>query len=76
MLEFIGDKVLDLAIIRILLGKYTKTNDEEYFKSNKQEGDLTKIKSELVSTHYLANALDELGLTKFIYYGKIGYKEP
>ena len=70
VLEFIGDKVLDLAIIRILLGKYTKTNDEEYFKSNKQEGDLTKIKSELVSTNYLANALDELGLTKFIYYGK------
>ena len=71
VLEFIGDKVLDLAVMRILLEKYAKSNDgEEYFKSNKQEGELTKIKSELVSTGYLAGAFDALFVEEFIYYGK------
>ena len=71
VLEFIGDKVLDLAVMRILLEKYAKSNDgEEYFKSNKQEGELTKIKSELVSTGYLAGSFDALFVEEFIYYGK------
>lgn len=71
MLEFIGDKVLDLAVMRILLEKYGKSNNgEEYFKSNKQEGELTKIKSELVSTSYLAGSFDELLVEEYIYYGK------
>lgn len=71
VLEFIGDKVLDLAVMRILLEKYGKSNNgEEYFKSNKQEGELTKIKSELVSTGYLAGSFDDLFLENYIYYGK------
>ena len=70
VLEFIGDDVLDLAVVRILLEKYAKANDEGYFKSNKQEGELTRIKAELVTTQYLANALDEWKLDKYIYYGK------
>ena len=71
VLEFIGDKVLDLAVMRILLEKYGKSNNgEEYFKSNKQEGELTKIKSELVSTGYLAGSFDALFLEDYIYYGK------
>ena len=71
VLEFIGDKVLDLAVMRILLEKYAKSNNgEEYFKSNKQEGELTKIKSELVSTGYLAGSFDALFVEEFIYYGK------
>ena len=71
VLEFIGDKVLDLAVMRILLEKYGKSNNgEEYFKSNKQEGELTKIKSELVSTGYLAGSFDALSVEEFIYYGK------
>ncbi len=71
VLEFIGDKVLDLAVMRILLEKYAKSNDGgEYFKSNKQEGELTKIKSELVSTCYLAGSFDELLVEEYIYYGK------
>ena len=71
VLEFIGDKVLDLAVIRILLKKYAKAkNSESYLKSSKQEGELTKMKSGLVSTDYLANAFDNLHLEEFIYYGK------
>lgn len=71
VLEFIGDKVLDLAVMRILLEKYAKSNNgEEYFKTNKQEGELTKIKSELVSTGYLAGSFDELFVEEYIYYGK------
>ena len=71
VLEFIGDKVLDLAVMRILLEKYAKSNNgEEYFKSSKQEGELTRIKSELVSTGYLAGSFDALFLEEYIYYGK------
>ena len=71
VLEFIGDKALDLAVMRILLEKYAKSNNgEEYFKSNKQEGELTKIKSQLVSTDYLASSFDALSVEGYIYYGK------
>ena len=71
ILEFIGDEVLDLAVTRFLLEKYSKSNDgTEYFKSNKQEGELTKIKSELVRTDYLASSFNKLNLDMFIYYGK------
>ena len=71
VLEFVGDKVLDIAVIRILLEKYAKSNNgEEFFKSSKQEGDLTKIKSSLVSTGYLADSFNDLDVEEFIYYGK------
>ena len=71
VLEFIGDKVLDLAVIRILLEKYSKLDNEKaYFKSSKQEGELTQIKSNLVSTHYLAKCFNKLDIDEFIYFGK------
>ena len=71
VLEFIGDKVLDLAVMRILLEKYSESNKEnEYFRTSKQEGELTKIKSELVSTSYLANSFDNFYSEDLIYYGK------
>ena len=71
VLEFIGDKVLDLAVIRILLEKFSKPNKgKEYFISTKKEGELTKTKAELVSTGYLAGSFDVLRLDEFICYGK------
>ena len=68
VLEFIGDEVLDLAVMRILLEKFTKISDG-YLQSGKKEGDLTKIKSELVKSENLAKAIDRSGLEKHIYYG-------
>ena len=71
VLEFIGDKVLDLAVIRILLEKYSKIDEkDEYFVSMKQEGFLTRVKSALVSTAYLAGSLERLGLEQYLYFGK------
>lgn len=71
VLEFIGDKVLDLAVIRILLEKYAKYDKNGgYLKSSKKEGELTKIKSELVSTGYLAASFEMLYIDEFICYGK------
>ena len=71
VLEFIGDKVLDLAVIRILLERYSTSNvGVDYFKSSKQEGELTKIKSQLVNTDYLVKSFDALGIEEYIYYGK------
>ena len=70
VLEFVGDKVLDLATIRILLNKYSKNREGGYFKSSKQEGELTSIKSEIVCSTFLAEALERLELDQFIFYGK------
>lgn len=71
VLEFAGDRALEVAVIKLLFAKYSKGNKKEkYFKCEKQEGELTSIKSEIVNTKYLANAIDKLELNKYIYYGK------
>ena len=70
VLEFVGDRVLDLAVVRIMLEKYGKVSDDEYFKTSKQEGEFTSIKSGLVDSNNLSKAIDRLGLEQFIYYGK------
>ena len=70
VLEFIGDKVLDLCVIRILLEKYAKLDSNGYLISQKEEGELTKIKSELVNPEYLARIFDMLDLEVYVRYGK------
>jgi len=58
-LEFLGDAVLDLAIGDFLFRKYP----------NKSEGELTQIKSVLVSKKVLAKKAQELNLGKYIILG-------
>ena len=51
VLEFIGDKVLDLMVVRLLTEKYGKITDSEKYSeysSRYDEGELTEIKSSLV----------------------------
>ncbi len=84
VLEFIGDKVLDLAVVRYLSKRYgtdmhiqekipeqfrVKTEPKE-FKSKLAEGDLTKLKQKLVQKKALAQRIDELDLAHFLITGK------
>ena len=59
-LEFLGDAVLDLVATEYLYGRFEE----------KREGDLTQIKSLLVSKPVLAQKGHELGLGKFLYLSK------
>ena len=62
-LEFLGDAVLDLVITDLLFQKFEDLN----------EGDLTKIKSHLVSGAILSEMALELHLDKYL---KVGKKVP
>ena len=59
-MEFLGDAVLDLIICEDLYKKFPSYN----------EGDLTKIKSAVVSRRTCAEVSDETGLTQLLIIGK------
>ena len=59
-LEFFGDAVLKLAVSEILIKKFQNSN----------EGELTKIRSIIVSDATLSIIAKELGLSKFLILGK------
>jgi ribonuclease III len=59
-MEFLGDAVLDLIICELLYLKFPEYN----------EGDLTKIKSAVVSRRTCAEVADETGLTNLLIIGK------
>lgn len=59
-LEFLGDAVLKLCISKILYEKF----------SDYTEGDLTKIRSIVVSDNVLAKMAEEIGLSPLIILGK------
>ena len=59
-MEFLGDAVLDLIICEALFQKFPQY----------QEGDLTKIKSAVVSRRTCAEVANETGLTELLIIGK------
>lgn len=81
VLEFIGDRVLDLCVTKELTERYgffksdSKFFDEENdyndfcIKAHKNEQKFTEIKKELVSNKNLANVIDNLELAQFMYLG-------
>lgn len=81
VLEFVGDKALDLAVIRILTEKFGvmtedkkwnefKLRNPKYFKTKTKEGIFTDIKRDLVEKKSLARAMDELGFNQYLFMGK------
>ena len=83
VLEFIGDKALDLAVVRYLIRKNSNEpflNDsmgmwnlwlgQKEFESTLDEGELTKLKQRLVEKKTLAHRIDELGFSRFLITGK------
>ena len=78
ILEFIGDRVLDFYVTKILMDRYgyikeqTKKNKWEEFavKVFDNEGSLTEIKKKLVNKKMLAHRIDILGFKDFLIMGK------
>ena len=73
VLEFIGDKALDLMVVKYLSDRYGYyAHDYEdvlqaklpnYYKNERNEGELTEIKSQLVQKKNLAQRIDCLGFS-------------
>ena len=78
VLEFIGDKVLDLFVVKYLTEKHgfllSELDDTEVdfdeFSCEKTEAELTEIKKLLVQKKTLANRIDVLGLSDYLLMGK------
>lgn len=80
ILEFIGDKILDIVVIRYMVKQYgcltedcpeyDRENDWNEFLCDKTEGELTDLKRKLVEKKTLAARIDELGLADFLIMGK------
>ena len=68
ILEFIGDKALDLAVINILISRYGKVKGE--LTCSLDEGELTRIKSRMVQKSTLARRMDEMGFAEHLFLGK------
>jgi ribonuclease-3 len=59
-LEFLGDAVIELVVVEYLYNEYPEMN----------EGDMTKIKSEVVSQAALSDVAKNLGLSRLLNLGK------
>lgn len=70
VLEFIGDKSLDLAVVYRFMDKYGKINNDNQYHSELKEWSLTTFKSAIVQKKNLAKQIDNLGLAKFLIMGK------
>ncbi len=82
VLEFVGDRVLDFYVTKILMDRYGYTksqlddydsdedDDEFVVDTYTNEGSLTNIKKKLVNKKMLAHRIDKLGFKEFLYMGK------
>ena len=77
VLEFIGDKCLDTAIIRLMMGKYSSISHHGYndgenldlFVTKLDEGQFTNLKKNLVDKIALSEFMDELGFNSYLIMG-------
>ena len=71
VLEFIGDKALDFAVIRLMMNRFGKITEDKqwnefkltnpkYFQTKLDEGKFTDIKKMLVDTNSLSKCIDKL----------------
>ena len=70
VLEFLGDKVLSLAVVKALSDEYAYPTDDEEYAIEFDEEDLTDILMELVCSENLASCISEMGLQKYLIMGK------
>lgn len=78
VLEFIGDKVLDLIVVKLLAEKHGEIkkakignmNELELFVSELDEGELTEKKRKLVEKKNLAERMLDLGFSKYLIMSK------
>jgi len=88
VLEFLGDKVLDFYVTKVIADRfgfvksqsdyYDEVNDlDEYcIVAHKNEADFTELKKQIVSNETLAKIIDKLGLFKFMYLGDTDLDNP
>lgn len=69
VLEFYGDEILDFFVTKQLYERFSKIVNKELV-SEKTEGELTKLKSILVSKDSLARCMYNFGFSEFLYLGK------
>ena len=79
ILEFIGDRALDLAVTRILMRKYgyflhetedyNRHDDFDEYYSELDEGKLTELKKRLVQKRTLAGRMERLGWSEHLIVG-------
>jgi ribonuclease-3 len=79
VLEFIGDKVLDICVVRYLtdsFGSFSNENSVGWsqgrveFQSEYDEGKLTRMKANLVQKRTLSHRMDCLGFAEFLRMGQ------
>lgn len=80
VLEFIGDKVLDIIVVKYLIDEfgyltsdcdvYDKNSDFNEFCCEYSEGQLTELKKKLVERTTLADRIDRLELADYLILGK------
>lgn len=69
VLEFLGDKVLSIAVVKALIDEYAYLTEDE-FAIDFDEEDLTVILTELVCSENLASRIDDMGVNKYLIMGK------
>ena len=73
ILEFIGDKALDIAVVRYLSKCYGRIADEsegyEGFLCDMSEGELTELKRRLVEKKMLSHRIEMLDLDQYLIMG-------
>ncbi|MBE5863922.1 MAG: ribonuclease III family protein [Lachnospiraceae bacterium] len=78
ILEFIGDRALDLVVVKYLAEKWgdyaepyeLKNGNKNFYYSCLSEGQLTEMKSELVQKKTLSRRIEYLGFEDFLIMGK------
>lgn len=86
VLEFIGDKALDLAVIRIMMDRFGvitedkdynefKLRNPKYFQTKYGEGKFTDIKKDLVKKKALSKSMDALGFHQYLIMGQGDMKQ-
>lgn len=77
VLEFIGDKVLDFVVVKLLCSRYgriTEDVDWEEYECNYTEGELTEIKMSLVQKSNLSSRIRMLDLQDYLIMGQSDLK--
>ena len=70
ILEFVGDRVLDYYVVKIIAERYGALNHDCEFTIRTRENRLTVAKSELVNNKALAAIIDDWGLAEYLVVGK------
>lgn len=66
VLEFIGDAVLDLAVVKNLVSEFCKIDSDGQMVSKTNEGKLTTRKQDFVKNETLYHCAKAIGLNKYI----------